>query len=49
MDLFSQKLATSSNKNVLTANVTPEAAAGKYEIKVDSLASNTSAVSGYKE
>ena len=49
MDLFAQKLVTSSNTNVLTASVKPEALTGTYDIKVENLASNTSAVSGYKE
>ncbi len=48
LDLFSQKLAISSNTSVLTALAKAEAEEGKYEIKVDKLASNTTATSGYK-
>ena len=47
MDLFAQNIATSANLSVLTATATPEAEEGKYEIKVDKLASNTQAVSKY--
>ena len=47
MDLFSQKLAQSSNTNVLTATATAEAEEGTYEITVDKLASNTHATSGF--
>lgn len=48
MDVFSQKLASSSNANILTALATAEASEGSYEIKVDKLAGSTQAVSGYK-
>ncbi len=47
MDLFAQKLATSSNTDILTAIATPEADEGTYEIKVDKLASNAKATSEY--
>ena len=48
MDVFSQKLASSSNTNILTALATAEASECSYEIKVDKLAGSTQAVSGYK-
>ena len=47
MDIFSQKLATSSNMSVLTALAKAEAEEGSYEIKVDKLAGNTQAVSKF--
>ncbi len=48
MDLFAQNLATSSNLNVVTGSVTTEAEEATYNILVDQLASNTSAISNYK-
>ena len=45
--VFAQKLATSANLNVLSATANTEAVEGKYEIKVDKLATNTSATSKY--
>jgi len=47
MNLFAQNLATSANLKVLTATATSEAEEGKYEVKVDKLATNTQAVSKY--
>lgn len=47
MDIFAQKLATSSNAAVLTALATNEALEATYNIDVNQLASNTSAMSGY--
>ena len=47
MDLFAQNLATSSNLDILTASVTPEAEEAEYNVLVDKLASETSAMSNY--
>ena len=47
MNVFAQRIASSANLNVLTATATTEASEGKYEIKVDKLATNTSATSKY--
>ena len=48
MDLFAQNVATSANLNVLTATATPEAEEGTYRVKVDKLATKTSATSNKK-
>ena len=48
MDLFAQNIATSANLNVLTATATHEAEEGIYNIKVDKIATNTSAISKFK-
>ena len=48
MDLFAQNLANSTNLDKITATATHEAVEGKYEVKVDKLASNTKAQSSYK-
>ena len=47
MDLFAQNLATSSNLDILTASVTPEAEEAEYNVLVDKLATETSAMSNY--
>ncbi len=47
MDLFAQNIAKSANVDIVTATATTEAQEGKYEIKVDKLATNTQAVSRY--
>lgn len=47
MDLFAQNLAVSSNVNILTATATPEAEEATYEVVVDKLATNTSAISNF--
>lgn len=47
MDVFAQNLALSSNVSILTATATTEAEEGVYEVVVDKLATNTSAVSNY--
>lgn len=47
MDLFSQKLATSSNLNVLTATATNEAEEATYDINIKNLATKTQASSKY--
>ena len=49
MNLFAQNLATSANLNVLSATATSEAEEGKYEVKVDKIATNTQAVSKYEQ
>lgn len=46
MDIFAQKLATSSNLNVLTASATTEAQEATYTVLVDNLATSTEALSG---
>ncbi len=46
-DIFAQKLATSSEPNVVTASVTPSAEEGVYDIEVDNLATSTKATSGF--
>ena len=48
MDIFAQKLATSSDTSILTAAATTEAEEASYEINVDKLATGTQAVSGFK-
>ena len=48
MDLFSQNLANSSNANVLTASASADSVEGVYNIKVDRIATNSQATSGYK-
>ena len=48
MDLFSQNLATSADLSKFTASATTDAQEGNYNIKVDKLATNTQAVSGYR-
>lgn len=48
MDLFAQNLANSTNLDKITATATHEAVEGKYEVKVDKLASNTKAQSSCK-
>ena len=48
MDIFAQKLATSSDAAIVTALATTEAEEGEYDVLVDNLATNTQAVSGYK-
>lgn len=48
MDLFAQNIATSANLNIATATATAEAKEGKYEVKVDKLATNTKVESSYK-
>ena len=47
MDLFAQNLATSTNLDVLTASVTPEAEEAEYNVLVDKLATETSAMSNF--
>lgn len=46
MDIFAQKLATSSDLNILTASATTEAEEAEYNVLVDNLATSTEAVSG---
>ena len=46
MDIFAQKLATSSDTSVLTAAAATEAEEGTYDVLVDKLATETQAVSG---
>ena len=46
MDIFAQKLATSSDTSVLTAAASTEAEEGTYDIFVDKLATETQAISG---
>ena len=48
MDIFAQKLATSSDTSILTAAATTEAEEASYDITVDKLATGTQAVSGFK-
>lgn len=48
MDIFAQKLATSSDLNILTASAATEAEEAEYNILVDNLATSTEAVSGLK-
>ena len=48
MNLFAQTIAKSADVSVFTASATSEAKEGKYEIKVDKLASTTRAESQYK-
>lgn len=48
MDIFAQKLATSSDLNILTASATTEAEEAEYNVLVDNLATSTEAVSGLK-
>ena len=48
MDIFAQKLATSSDAAIVTALATTEAEEGEYDVLVDNLATNIQAVSGYK-
>ncbi len=45
MDIFAQKLATSSDAAIVTALATTEAEEGEYDVLVDNLATNTQAVS----
>lgn len=47
-DIFSQNLVTSSKPSIVTATATGEAKEASYKIKVDQLATNTVAQSGYK-
>ena len=46
MDIFAQKLATSSDTSVLTAAASTEAEEGSYDVFVDKLATETQAISG---
>ena len=46
MDIFAQKLATSSDTSVLTAAASTEAEEGTYDVFVDKLATETQAISG---
>ena len=48
MDIFAQKLATSSDTSILTAAATTEAEEASYDVTVDKLATGTQAVSGFK-
>ena len=48
MDIFSQKLASSSNTNLLTATATSEAEEASYEVLIDNLATSTQAMSGFQ-
>ena len=48
MDIFAQKLASSSDASIVTALASTEAEEAEYDILVDNLATNTQAVSGYK-
>lgn len=48
MDIFAQKIATSSDLNILTASAATEAEEAEYNILVDNLATSTEAVSGLK-
>ncbi len=48
MDLFAQKLASSSNTNLLTATATSEAEEASYEVLIDNLATSTQAMSGFQ-
>ena len=47
MDLFAQNLATSSDLDILTASATTEAEEARYNISVDTLATNTQLNSSY--
>ncbi|MBQ7126690.1 hypothetical protein IJO12_06350, partial [bacterium] len=47
-DIFSQNLVTSSKPSIVTATATGEAKEASYKIKIDQLATNTVAQSGYK-
>lgn len=47
--LFGRNTATSSNLGVLSATVNDLAQAATYQIKVDQLATNTTAMSGFKD
>ena len=49
MDLFTQKLATSSNQSLVSATATTEAEESTYNVTVDKLATQTQAVSKYAE
>jgi len=49
MDLFASNIATSSNLNILSATVNQSAMEGIYKVKVDSLATKTTATSGFKD
>jgi flagellar hook-associated protein 2 len=46
MDLFAQKLVTSSNTKLATASATSSAVNGSYDVSVQNLASETKATSG---
>ena len=48
MDLFAQNIAKSSNLNVVSATASSDADEGVYKVKVDKLATKTSATSGIK-
>ena len=48
MDVFARNIATSADLTKFTASATTEATEGNYNIKVDKLATNTQAVSGYR-
>ena len=48
MDIFSRNIAKSSHPNILAAIVNETAQEGSYQIKVDQLATKTTATSGYK-
>ncbi len=48
MDIFAQKLAVSSNLNVLTASAATDAEEATYTVLVDNLATSTEAMSGLK-
>lgn len=48
LDVFSKKIATSANLNVVSASATADAIEGTYEVKVDKIATKTQATSAYK-
>ena len=48
MDLFAQNLATSANLEKLTATATHKAIEGKYEVKIDQIATSSKAISGHR-
>lgn len=47
MDLFAQKLASSSETSILTATATSEAEEASYDVLIDNLATSTQAMSGF--
>lgn len=48
-DIFAQKLASSTNANLVSASATHEAEEAKYDVNVDKLATQTKASSGIKQ
>lgn len=48
-DIFAQKLASSTNANLVSASATHEAEEAKYDVNVDKLATQTKANSGIKQ